>query len=307
MQLGELWLDLLIHFSDLCIGGTFVVVFLRLRKSRSAAGLSLQTLATVVGARVLHLISCSTDLVCGFFWRFRLRVGCWVDTCLGHYIGLHYRPNVLPWLLYPAIDVVSACIGCALLASFLLYYYPSYEKEKDNFGIHIFERLDLLPKNSPLKTSPIVAASFLYAVVAVLALMWYFVRRSQHGFWVSYFCCYYEAMGAVALIPQLWMFHQDKRVSPLLSYFVVLTALNRFFTLCFWICYPRVFLWRYPDNRGVQMASETLNILILSDFLFYWARSKLRGDSEVILGGGMESAKSFISCATLSLQHDTLP
>ena len=66
MQLGELWLDLLIHFSDLCIGGTFVVVFLRLRKSRSAAGLSLQTLATVVGARVLHLISCSTDLVCFF-------------------------------------------------------------------------------------------------------------------------------------------------------------------------------------------------------------------------------------------------
>ena len=54
----ELWLDLLIHFSDLCIGGTFVVVFLKLRKSRSAAGLSLQTLATVVGARVLHLLSC---------------------------------------------------------------------------------------------------------------------------------------------------------------------------------------------------------------------------------------------------------
>ena len=26
------------------------------------------------------------------------------------------------------------------------------------------------------------------------------------------------------------------------------------------------------------------NILILSDFLFYWARSKLRGDSEVIIG-----------------------
>ncbi|CAE7694309.1 kdelr, partial [Symbiodinium necroappetens] len=173
---------------------------------------------------------------------------------------------------------------CALLASFCLYYYPSYEKDKDNFGIHIFEKFELLPKNSPLKSSPMVAASFLYAVVAVLALMWYFVRRSQHGFWVSYFCCYYEAMGAVALIPQLWMFHQDKRVSPLLSYFVVLTALNRFFTLCFWICYPRVFLWRYPDNRGVQMVSETLNLLILSDFLFYWARSKIRGDAEVIIG-----------------------
>ena len=283
-------MDLLIHFSDLCIGGTFVVVFLRLRKSRSAAGLSLQTLATVVGARVLHLLSCSVETsVAGSRVHeaiFLSLVAC-LHECRGHYIGLHYRPNVLPWLLYPFIDVVSACIGCALLASFCLYYYPSYEKDKDNFGIHIFERLDLLPKNSPLKSSPMVAASFLYAVVAVLALMWYFVRRSQHGFWVSYFCCYYEAMGAVALIPQLWMFHQDKRVSPLLSYFVVLTALNRFFTLCFWICYPHVFLWRYPDNRGVQMVSETLNLLILSDFLFYWARSKIRGDEEVIIGDGM--------------------
>lgn len=261
MRYGELFLDLLIHCSDLCIGGTFVVVFLKLQKSKSASGLSLQTLATVVGARVLHLIS--------------------------HIIGLHYSPNVLPWFIFPTIDVISAAVGVALLVSFSLFYYPSYEKEKDDFGIHVFERFNLLSKTSPLRTSPFVAASFLYAVVAVVALAWYFVRRSQHTFWVSYFCCYYEAMGAVALIPQLWMFQKDRRVSPLLAYFVVLTALNRLCTLCFWISYPRVFYWRYPDNRGIQMASETLNLLILSDFLFYWIRSKLRGDSEIILGDGM--------------------
>ncbi|CAK9077133.1 unnamed protein product [Durusdinium trenchii] len=257
MQWGEVFLDLLILCSDLCLCGTFVVVFLQLRKRRSAAGLSLQTLATVVGARVIHLIS--------------------------HNIQLHYSPNVFPWFIYPMMDVVSACAGVALLVSFCLYYYPSYEKEKDNFGIHIFERFELIGKNSPLKTSPFLAASFLYAVVAVMAVMWFLVRKSQRSFLVSYFCCYYEAMGAVALIPQLWMFHQDKRVSPLLANFVVLTAMHRFFTLAFWISYPRVFYWRYPDNRGIQMASETLNILILSDFLFYWARSKIRGDSEVIL------------------------
>ena len=254
-------MDFLILCSDLCVCGTFVVVFLQLRKSRSAAGLSLQTLATVVGARVIHLIS--------------------------HNIQLHYSPNVLPWFIYPTMDVVSACAGVAVLVSFCLYYFPSYEKEKDNFGIHVFERLEVVPKDSPLKTNPFVAASFLYAVVAVLAFLWYFVRKSQRSFLVSYFCCYYEAMGAVALIPQLWMFHQDKRVSPLLANFVVLTAMHRLFTLAFWISYPRIFVWRYPDNRGIQMASETLNLLILSDFLFYWARSKLRGDSEVIIGDGM--------------------
>lgn len=260
MRLGELFLDGLIHCSDLCIGGTFVVIFLKLQKSKSASGLSLQTLATVVGARVLHLIS--------------------------HVIGLHYKPTVMPWFIFPMIDIISACAGVAVLAAFSLLYYHSYEKDKDNFGIHVFERLELLSKDSPLRKSPFVAASFLYAVVAVIALLWYCVRKSQHTFLISYFCCYYEAMGAVALIPQLWMFHQDKRVSPLLSYFVVLTAMNRLCTLCFWIFYPQVFYWRYPDNRGIQMVSETLNLLILSDFLFYWIRSKVRGDTEVIIGDG---------------------
>ena len=43
---------------------------------------------------------------------------------------------------------------------------------------------------------------------------------------------------------------------------------------------------RYPDNRGIQMASEMLNLLILSDFLFYWVRSKVRGEKDIIIGDG---------------------
>lgn len=129
-----------------------------------------------------------------------------------------------------------------------------------------------------------VAAGFLYCCITVLALLWYCIRRSHHSFLVSYFCCFYEVMGAFALIPQLWMFQKDKRVSPPLANFVVLTAFNRLCTLLFWISYPRVYYWRYPDNRGIQMASETINILILSDFLYYWVRSKMRGDKEVVIG-----------------------
>eukprot|EP00933_Yihiella_yeosuensis_P037564 TRINITY_DN31557_c0_g1_i1.p1 TRINITY_DN31557_c0_g1~~TRINITY_DN31557_c0_g1_i1.p1 ORF type:complete len:265 (-),score=8.44 TRINITY_DN31557_c0_g1_i1:172-966(-) len=261
MRWGELWLDGLINCSDLCIGGTFVMVYLNMKKTRSAAGMSLQTLATVVGARVLHLIS--------------------------HGISLHYQPTVLPWFIYPTVDVINAIIGVLVLYSFVTYYYLSYEKSKDNFGIHFFEKFKLIDTASPLRTNPFVAAMFMYGSVAVIALLWYFVRRSQHTFLISYFCCYYEVMGGVALIPQLWMFHQDKRVSPLLAYFVVLTALNRLCTLMFWICYPRVFYWRYPDNRGIQMASECVNLLILSDFLFYWARSKIRGDKEILIGDGI--------------------
>jgi len=258
VHFGQLFLDCLIMGSDWCTCGTFVVLFLRVQKTKSAAGLSLQTLVTIVAARSLHLIS--------------------------HIIGLHYAPAVLPWIIYPTIDVFNACAGGLLLFTFLTQYYSSYERGKDNFGIHFFDKLGWLSKAGPLKESPLLATSFLYSVVVVVALGWYSVRRSHHSFAVSYFCCFYEVLGAVALIPQLWMFHQDKRVSPLLANFVVLTAVNRLCTLAFWIFYPHVYLWRYPDNRGVQMASEALNILILSDFLFYWVRSKLRGETEVIIG-----------------------
>lgn len=258
--LGEMFLDGLIMLSDCCTCGTFVSVLIKLRRDKTSAGLSLQTVCTVVCARGLHLIS--------------------------HIVGLHYVPARLPWIIFPTLDVVNAAVGFVVLFSFATRFFDTYEREKDNFGIHLFQRLNILPKTGPFREGPLVAASFMYSVVTVMALLWYTVRRSQHSFLTSYFCCFYEVLSAVALFPQLWMFHQDKRVSPLLANFVVLTAMNRLFTLCFWVCYPKVYIWRYPDNRGVQMASETLNILILSDFLFYWVRSKIRGDKDVILGEG---------------------
>lgn len=258
MWWGQVFLDGLIMGSDFCTGGTYVTIFLKLRNTKSAVGMSLQTLITIVSARMLHLVS--------------------------HFIGLHYQPAILPWTVFALLDVANAVAGGCLLFAFVSMYYSSYEKAKDNFGIHFFTKFNLLPKTGPLSEGPLVAASFLYAVITVMAFLWYFVRRSHHSFLVSYFCCFYEVTAAVALIPQLWMFHQDRRVSPLLANFVVLTAVNRLCTLLFWIFYPKVYIWRYPDNRGIQMASEALNLLILSDFLYYWVRSKLRGDREIIIG-----------------------
>mmetsp|Transcript_96186 Transcript_96186/g.206398 ORF Transcript_96186/g.206398 Transcript_96186/m.206398 type:complete len:264 (-) Transcript_96186:98-889(-) len=262
MGLGQLFLDSLILCSDLSLTGTFVSVFLKLRTSRSSAGLSLQTLATVVSARSLHLIS--------------------------HFVGLHYQPTTVPWVFYPVLDVVNMVVGIACAALFLLVYYDSYEKEKDDFGIQVYQRLGLLKGMDVTRSRTLIAVSFLYVAIAVLALCWYFVRRSSLSFGLSYFCCFYEVMSALALIPQLWMFQKDKRVQPLLANFIVLTALSRLCTLTFWFAYPRVFIHSYPDNRGIQMASESVNILILSDFLYYWARAKLRGEKEVILDNGFD-------------------
>eukprot|EP00927_Polykrikos_kofoidii_P070537 TRINITY_DN6693_c0_g1_i1.p1 TRINITY_DN6693_c0_g1~~TRINITY_DN6693_c0_g1_i1.p1 ORF type:complete len:265 (+),score=27.49 TRINITY_DN6693_c0_g1_i1:142-936(+) len=259
-DIGKLFLDGLIVCSDLCISGTFASVLLKLMRDRNAVGLSLQTLVAVVTARTMHTTS--------------------------HLFGLHYRPSVVPTALYVMFDLINAAIGIAAIVAFMTQFMTTYEREKDNFGIHLFQRFNLLPKKGPFSEGPLPASMFMYSVVTVLAFGWYYVRGSRMSFLSSYFCCFYEVLLAVALFPQLWMFHQDKRVSPLLANFVVLTAMTRGFTLAFWFFYPSVHLWHYPDNRGVQMASEVLNIAILSDFLFYWIRSKVRGEREIVIGDG---------------------
>mmetsp|Transcript_7679 Transcript_7679/g.14347 ORF Transcript_7679/g.14347 Transcript_7679/m.14347 type:complete len:263 (-) Transcript_7679:52-840(-) len=259
MRLGQLFLDGCIVCSDLSIFGTFLSIFIKLRTSRSSAGLSLQTLATLVTARILHIGS--------------------------HFVSLHYNPAVLPWIMFPTVDTVNAILGIICVWLMTGMYYETYDKDKDNFGIQLFEKLELLPKQGiSLFLRNIIAMSFLYTVVAVLAFFWYLVRRSHHSFLLSYYCCYYEVMCAMALLPQLWMFQKDKRVPQLLGNFVVLNAVSRACTLCFWFFYPSVYRWSYPDNRGIQMASEVLNILILADFLYYWTKSRIRGETEVVLG-----------------------
>lgn len=251
-------LDGFIFGSDLAIGGTFLAVFQKLRTSGSAAGLSLQTLVAIVTARSLHLLS--------------------------HFFGLHYQPAVMPMEMFYLLDGANALVGLLCLFIFAKFYYSTYEQDKDNFGIQIFDALDCLPKTGPLRHRPIAAASFLYTIVAVAALLWYCVRTGTASFTAGYFCCFYEAMGAVALIPQLWMFNKDKRVPSLLATFVVLVAVGRVCTLAFWWSYTYVYPWRMPSNRGIQISSETLNLLILSDFLYYWAKSKVLGQKDVVLG-----------------------
>jgi len=257
---GQLYLDGLIATSDVCIFGTFLTVCIKLKTSKSSAALSLQTLSAVVIARALHALS--------------------------HPIGVHFLPAVLPWSLYVTMDALNACVGLACLAAFLLYYYPSYEREKDNFGIQLAQRLldiGVLPKSELFKEGPIATGLFLYSAVVVGAFAWYLLRNSPLTFAAGYFCCFYEVLTAFALLPQLWMFYQDKRVSSLLANFVVFTALNRCCTLCFWVSYPWVYTNRYPDNRWNQIAAEVLNLLILSDFLYFWAKAKWKGQSVVVI------------------------
>jgi len=266
MDVGHIFLDLLIASSDVATIGSFIAIFLKLQKTGSAVGVSLLTLLALVSARTLHIAS--------------------------HGLGLHYIPTQLPWVLYPFLDACNCCAGVVCFGAFLFQHYHTYEREKDSFGMRFLEKTRILPQEAIVdkqgRRTFAAAAASLYILVTIGAFGWYAVRKSQLTFLLTYFCCFYEVMSAIALVPQLWMFQQDKRVSPPLANFVVLTAVNRMCTLCFWALYPMVNFWRYPDNRTTQMVVEFLNLLILGDFLYYWVRAKMRGESDVIIGDDLD-------------------
>jgi len=251
----KLFFDSLIVGSDVATFGAFAAVLLRMKKTRSAAGLSLQSLVAILTLRVLHL--------CSHMW------------------SMHYVPKALWMFPFKVMDVAVVLAGLACVVALLTKYYPSYEVEKDNFGIQLFDHWDLLPRDGSNRLRPLAASSFLYIVAGVVALAWSLVRSSTA---YSNYTCFNEAMSAVALLPQLWMFQHDKRVDSQLASFVVMIAVNRFCTLLFWTGLPiLVSRWAVPTNRPIQMALEVLNLIILSDFLYYWARAKFRGDKEIVL------------------------
>ncbi len=253
MGLGSfLFSDLAIFVSDLAILGSFIALYLQVKNRKSAVGISLQTVGAVTAARTIHVLS--------------------------HPLELHFMPDTIPFALSALMDYLNAFAGCFVLWFIIHNHWDTYESEKDNFSQNF-----LLKVGIDAKIVHRFRYAFIYILATVFACIWYVVRRSSLSFFSSYFCCYYEALGAVALLPQLWMFQQDRVVSPQLANFVALTALNRICTLVFWVSYPYIFWNRYPDNRGVQMTSEILNLLILSDFLYYFIKARMKGQNVVLI------------------------
>ena len=245
-----------ILMSDLSIFGSFVALYLQVKHRKSAVGVSLQTVGAVAASRTIHLLS--------------------------HPLDLHFMPDTLPFALSMLMDYANAIFGCYVLWYIVQNYWNTYESEKDNFSENFLLKIGV-DRNMVRN----YRYAFIYVIAAVFGFIWYLFRRSSVPFFASYFCCYYEALCAVALLPQLWMFQQDRVVSPQLANFVALTAANRLFTLIFWTSYPYVFWNRYPDNRGVQMTSEILNLLILSDFLYYFIKARMKGQKVVIIPSAM--------------------
>lgn len=254
----KLTFDSLIMGSDVATCAAFLAVIYRMKQSKSASGISLQSIGAIFTLRLLHAMS--------------------------HMWSIHYKPKALPMFLFQFADFAVVLSGALCVLAILTTFYKSYEVEKDNFGIQLFDKFGILPELGTGRFRPFVAASVLYAFAAALAVVWYMIRSAGN---IGTYTCFTEALSAVALLPQLWMFRSDKRVDGNLATFVVAVAVNRLCTLLFWTFLPFlvVHTWAVPTNRPIQMKLELVNLLILADFLYYWVRAKMRGDQEVTLGG----------------------
>merc|ERR1719263_2547225 len=182
-------------------------------------------------------------------------------------------------------DFAVVLSGAFCILAILTRFYKSYEVEKDNFGIQMFDKFGILPELGMGRFRPIAAASVLYTFAGMLAVIWY-LSRSVNSHSLTSYTCFSEVLSAVALLPQLWMFRSDKQVDRNLATFVVAVAVSRICTLLFWTLLPYFLVqkWTVLSNRSMQMKLEVVNLLILSDFLYHWVRAKMRGDKEVNLG-----------------------
>jgi hypothetical protein len=211
-----------------------------------------------------------------------------VQHIFSHSLSLHYQPTTMPAFFYSGMDFMSMCLGLGCCGLIFAKYMHTYEADKDDFGENLVQKLMGRKGDDKAKTRAYKWA-VLYVMAFVLSCIWYRIRRTTSDFTTGMFCCFYEVITSVALLPQLWMFHKSKVVSQALGNFVVFVAVNRACIFTFWLMYPMIFYGRHPDNRGIQMASEALNILILGDFLYYYVKAKFTGgmtsaNGDILLG-----------------------
>lgn len=247
----------------------YLLLLHKLRKERSALGLSLQTLISLVIVEIGNVFLILT-------------------------LSAYLRKRSLSLDFY-LVDCSTAFISTFAFFYVVRNFYPSYEVQKDTFGKKFFSLC------CTRKISDNFYFLFLYFLALLVAFPTFVIRRqintpstsgtlsllfssSLHSSLISFWECYNDSVLALALLPQLFMFYnkRPRTVSALLGNFVICLLIARILALAYWLSFP-LFHVEAATGRGVHMFTELLNLFILSDFLYYYLKAKLKGLQYVTL------------------------
>jgi len=232
--------------SSMCMFASFVLTTIKVAAQDSAAGISVRSLEMFAVALFTRL--CSTLFMVGYL----------PDDLSGRQV-------------FQFFDISSLAAVIRLLYVIHHKHQDTYDKENDLHGI-----------------AWSIPASFLLA---------FFVHPTLNRSLV--FDTIYTAatvLDTFCMLPQLYMMmNQGGRVCDLLTKFVVLQSLSRVCIVIFWLDAWEELAEGYYDTPGeihpggpnipgkMFMGLSITQLLICADFIIYWVKSLLEGDSTVTL------------------------
>ncbi|CUV07147.1 unnamed protein product [Cryptosporidium hominis] len=257
----------------MCITCYGVITF-KVYSDRSALGISMQTLCAL----------CFSEF-CGAL----------LNVWFSLYTGI-----TLDWSFQ--IDIISTFLSVLCLYTVWKKFSNSIEDQYDTFGLNILVRIlsimgsksvdkdamrngERAGKIKPTGIAGLISGSLYWLVLYILAIPLSFIflmfrTRRRLGL-ITSLLAYDDAVRALALVPQLYMFHikSPRKVSEHLALFVVFEFILKVLALFYWISMP---LFRMPhESRNYNIAVQIFNIGILLDFAYHYFRAKFNGEKTI--------------------------
>ncbi|POM83416.1 ER lumen protein retaining receptor family protein [Cryptosporidium meleagridis] len=248
----------------------YLALFLKLKREKNVVGLSLQTMLMLVVAECNHVLITAV-------------------------LSSHYHVEL--GLDFYLCDCSTALLSAVTFAYIYFNFYETYESNRDTFGLNVTDfifcwilkadRSNYFIQKKSNRYYSISKKIFwltIYILNIFLGLIIFFLRKSSSPPIISFWESYMDSLLSLALLPQIFMFYNKKprKVSSLLAHFVVFILLARVFMLLYWILYP-LFKLSIVPGRKLHIFSESLNVTFLMHFMYYFIRSKLNGENEILL------------------------
>lgn len=226
----------------------FVLLLIKVRSTKSAAGVSLKTLqvyAAVFTCRLMSIIPFDGYLPFD-------KSGDW---------------------FYQLVEVAALGLTITLIVQVTMSFSSTYDKAHDRFG------------------GPQLPSEFgIVYIIAPALILSIFLHPALNNFWITdvawTFALYMEA---VAILPQLYMFHRKGgEVESFTSHFVVCLGIARVMHFAFWLSTHHELENRMSALPGgwlvgyVVLLSQLVHLLLMVDFFYYYFVSVRTGGPMVL-------------------------